>query len=490
MKRVIICLVAALMTFGAEAKITLPRLVGDNMVLQRNTEVNLWGEATPSKKVTITTSWNDQTYRTTADKDGKWAVKVATTEAGGPYTITISDGEKVVLNNILLGEVWICMGQSNMEMPVGGFVYQPVENSAQYVSEANQWPDIRLFTVPRAPSSEPLYDTKGEWKTSSPASVAEFSATGYFFGRMLNQVLNIPIGLITSNWGGSAIEAWMDDEVIKSLPVNQEVAHQGQWDHTKAERLYNGMVVPLQNYTAKGFIWYQGCSNRHNWYDYKELQVGFVKMLRQMWNNEKMPFYAVQLAPYTYEGDNLRSLPLVIEAQYQAMAELPYTGIAATTDIGNRTCIHPEKKKEVGDRLAWLALANDYGIEGLPASAPTYKSMERKDNKLVLSFNNLSNGSANEPNSIRGYYEHSYIQPKGFEIAGEDKVYHPARANVIWWQNKVEVWCDEVPNPVAVRYAFVNFPREANLETTYNLPFVPFRTDNWEIPAEEIGEIR
>jgi sialate O-acetylesterase len=250
------------------------------------------------------------------------------------------------------------------------------------------------------------------------------------------------------------------------------------------------MIVPLQDYTAKGFIWYQGCSNRINWYDYKELQVAFVKMLRQMWGNDEMPFYAVQLAPYTYEGDNLRSLPLVIEAQYQAMAELPHTGIAATTDIGNRTCIHPEKKKEVGDRLAWLALANDYGIKGLPASAPTYKSMERKDNKLVLSFNNLSNGSANEPNSIRGYYAHSYIQPKGFEIAGEDKVFHPARANVVWWQNKVEVWCDEVPNPVAVRYAFVNFPREANLETTYNMPFVPFRTDNWEIPAEEIGEIR
>lgn len=490
MKRVILLVAAALMALGAEAKIKLPALVGSNMVLQRNTEVNLWGEATPSKKVTITTSWNDQTYKTTADKDGKWAVKVATIDAGGPYTITISDGEKVVLDNILLGEVWICLGQSNMEMPVSGFVYQPVEGSAQVIAEANKWPNIRMFTVPRAPSKEPLYDTKGVWKTSSPASVAEFSATGYFFGRMLNQVLDIPIGLITSNWGGSAIEAWMDEDLVKSLPINQQVSFRSQWDWECPARLYNGMIVPLQDYTAKGFIWYQGCSNRINWYDYKELQVAFVKMLRQMWGNDEMPFYAVQLAPYTYEGDNLRSLPLVIEAQYKAMAELPHTGIAATNDIGNRTCIHPEKKKEVGDRLAWLALANDYGIKGLPASAPTYKSMERKDNKLVLSFNNLSNGSANEPNSIRGYYAHSYIQPKGFEIAGEDKVFHPARANVIWWQNKVEVWCDEVPNPVAVRYAFVNFPREANLETTFNLPFVPFRTDNWEIPAEEIGEIR
>lgn len=491
MKRTILCLVAALMFLGVDAKIKLPALVDSNMVLQRNTEVKLWGEASPSKKVTITTSWNNKTYSTKADEDGKWAVKVATTDAGGPYSIVISDGEKVVLDNILLGEVWICLGQSNMEMPVCGFVNQPVEGSAQVVAEANQWPDIRMFTVPRAPSKEPLHDTKGKWKTSSPAAVSEFSATGYFFGRMLNQVLNIPIGLITSNWGGSAIEAWMSEEVVSSLTtINQEVAHQGKGNHNAVARLYNGMIVPLQHFTSKGFIWYQGCSNRHNWFDYKELQVAFVKQLRQLWGDDEMPFYAVQLAPYKYEGDTLRSLPLVIEAQYQAMAELPKMGIAATTDIGNRSCIHPEHKKEVGDRLAWLALTNDYGIEGLPASAPTYKSMERKENKLVLSFNNLSDGSANDPNSIRGFYKNRYLQPKGFEVAGEDKVFYPAKASVVWWKNKIEVWSDEVPNPVAVRYAFVNFPAEANVETTYNLPLVPFRTDNWEIPAEEIGEIR
>ena len=491
MKRIVICLLAALMTLGVSAKIKLPALVDSNMVLQRNTEVKLWGEASPSKKVTVTTSWNNKTYYTTSDSEGKWSVMVETTDAGGPYNISISDGEKVLLDNILLGEVWICLGQSNMEMPVGGFVYQPVEGSAQVVSEANLWPQIRMFTVPRAPSETPLFDTKGVWKTSSPASVSEFSATGYFFGRMLNQVLNIPIGLITSNWGGSAIEAWMSEETVNSLQnINQEVAHQGKGNHNSVARLYNGMIVPLQDFTAKGFIWYQGCSNRHNWYDYKELQVAFVKMLREKWGNDKMPFYAVQLAPYKYEGDNLRSLPLVIEAQYQAMAELPYTGIAATTDIGNRLCIHPEFKKQVGDRLAWLALANDYAIKGVPASAPTYKSMERKENKLVLSFNHLSDGSANEPNSIRGYYKDSYIQPKGFEIAGEDKVFRPAKANVVWWKNQIEVWSDEVPNPVAVRYAFVNFPADANIETTFNLPLVPFRTDNWIIPAEEIGEIK
>ena len=248
------------------------------------------------------------------------------------------------------------------------------------------------------------------------------------------------------------------------------------------------MIWPLRNYTAKGWIWYQGESNRDEWFDYRNLMVSLVKLWRETWGNQAMPFYYVQLAPYAYDGDDYRSLALTIEAQYQAMELIPHSGIAATTDIGNRTCVHPQKKYEVGTRLAWLALRNDYGIEGVPRPAPTFKSMEMvfnnhwKCNQLLLSFNNLSDKySINEPDSIIGYLPDGYVSPGGFEIAGEDRIWHKARANIRWWENIVEVWSDEVPEPVAVRYAFKNYPGEANLMTTSGQPFAPFRTDDWEV---------
>ena len=202
-----------------------------------------------------------------------------------------------------------------------------------------------------------------------------------------------------------------------------------------------------------------------------------------------MPFYFTQLAPYRYEGDDLRSLPMIIEAQYQAMEQIPYSGIAATTDLGNPVCIHPPRKREVGERLAYLALANDYSVKGLPAPAPTYRSMERDGNKLVLSFNNLSERhSWNDPDSFVGYGASDYIRPGGFEIAGADRIFHPARANFKWWENKIEVSSSEVSEPVAVRYAFRNYMPEADVRTTMGQPLVPFRTDDWAV--EDIGEIK
>ena len=480
-----------LMASTAAAKVKMPAVLGSNMVLQRNTEVNFWGEADANAKVRITTSWNGAKYNVTADKDGKWAVKLTTGEAGGPYTITVSDGEELKLENILLGEVWICGGQSNMEMPVGGFINQPVENSADYVMAANQYPGIRMFTVARNSTNEPQSDCVGEWLCSNPASVASFSATGYFFGLTLYKALGIPVGLLTSNWGGSTIETWMSKESVAEIEgINHEFCNSWRGDASETGRLYNGMILPIVNYTAKGFIWYQGCSNRKNWFDYKELQKGLINLWRKMWGNEDMPFYITQLAPYSYEGNNLRSLPLVIEAQYKAAAELENVAVAPTTDLGHPTCIHPAKKKQVGERLAWLALARDYKMAGVPAADPTYKSMEIMDNEITLSFNHLSDGSPNEPNSLVGFSETHTLRMEGFEIAGEDQVFYPAKARMIWWKNKIAVSSDKVAKPVAVRYAFKNYCPEANVKTTFNLPLVPFRTDNWEIPADQIGEIR
>ena len=384
MKRFFLAALVLLLAVQAEAEVKLPALLGSNMVLQRNTEVNFWGEASPRSRVRVTASWDDRTHETRADASGRWALKLPTGEAGGPYTVTLSDGEPLVLDNVLVGEVWVCSGQSNMEMPVSGFMFQPVEGAVDAIADAGMYPGIRMFTVPKVSSKTPLDDCDAAWQTATPASVGQFSAVGYFFGRMLYKALGIPVGLITSNWGGSTIEAWMTVDAIDATPgIDHAVAKSGTYDNSIPQRLYNGMILPVCRYTAKGFIWYQGESNRKNWYDYKALQVSLVKLWRETWGDGKMPFYYTQLAPYRYEGDELRSLPLVIEAQYRALAEIPHSGIAATTDLGNPTCIHPARKREVGERLAFLALANDYGVTGLPAPAPVYKSMERDGNKLV-----------------------------------------------------------------------------------------------------------
>lgn len=490
MKRLFLAVVALMAAARLSAEIRLPAVLGSNMVLQRNTEVNFWGEASPRSKVRVTTSWNDRSYETRSDAAGKWSLKIATGEAGGPYTIRVSDGKELVLENVLLGEVWICSGQSNMEMPVCGFMYQPVEGSVEAITGACDYPEIRLFTVPKVSSETPREDCEAVWECPTPATVGAFSAVGYFFGQTLNRILDIPIGLITPNWGGSTIESWMTEASIDATPgIDYAVAKSGTYDNSIPQRLYNGMILPVCRYTARGFIWYQGESNRKNWYDYCALQVSLVKLWRETWGDDTMPFYFTQLAPYRYEGDNLRSLPLVIEAQYRAMAQIPRSGIAATTDLGNPTCIHPQRKREVGMRLAYLALANDYGIKGLPAPAPTYKSMVRDGKKLVLSFNNLSERNTwNDPNSLVGYLPDDYLRPAGFEIAGEDRVFHPAKANLVWWENKIEVFCDEVSEPVAVRYAFRNYCPEANVVTTMGQPLAPFRTDSW--PVDDIGEIR
>ncbi len=480
----------------ASAKVRLPSVIGDNMVLQRNSTVSLWGRTDAEKKVSVTTSWNGAKYRTTANGEGRWSVEVATGDAGGPYTVTISDGEELTLENILLGEVWICSGQSNMEMPVCGFINQPVEGSVEAVTSAVRYPGVRMFSLPQLSAETPVEDNPSEWKIASPKSVSSFSAVAWFFGKTLSEQLGgVPVGLINTSWGGSAIEAWMTPETIDATEgIDHAVAKSGRYDNSIPGRLYNGMIAPICNFTAKGFIWYQGESNRKNWFDYRELQVAMVELWRRSWTNERMPFYFTQLAPYRYEGDGLRSLAMLVEAQYEAQKRIPYSGIAATTDLGNPVCIHPARKREVGERLAWLALAADYGVEGLPAPAPTYKSMEKeagKDGgpgKLVLSFENLSGKhSWNDPDSFVGFGDRELVRLGGFEIAGDDRVFHPARASLRWWENRIEVSSEEVPEPVAVRYAFRNYMPEANVRTTMGQPLVPFRTDDWEV--DDIGEI-
>lgn len=479
-------LAIALASITADAKVTLPSVMGDNMVLQRDTQVNIWGKAAPKAKVTVTPSWDGRTYTATADSDGRWIAKVATGNAGGPYSITISDGEPVVLDNILLGEVWICGGQSNMEMQVHGFMHQPVAGGLEAILDAPNHPGMRFFTVGRSISDTPLDDCKGEWLESTPEAVADFSACGYFFGHLLNQMLGVPVGLITSNWGGTCVEPWMDEAAFEAVEGIDKSVSRGRTDANQVVgHLYNGMIHPIENHTAKGFIWYQGESNRGHHDDYVKLLSAMITDWRNKWGDKEMPFYMAQLAPYNYDGAEKMSLPMIIEAQYKVAAEVPNVGIAATTDIGNPIGIHPSHKKEVGERMAFLALQRDYGVKGLPLPAPTYKSMSVDGNKVTLEFNNLAfDQDWWEGNTFHSYLDDRYIRPQGFEVAGEDRVFYPATGGFGHGKNTIEIYSDSVPNPVAVRYYFHNYMPDANVKTCLGQPLVPFRTDNWPVKID------
>lgn len=354
------CLVAMLLAAApVAARVKLPAVLGSNMVLQRNTEVNFWGGATPNSRVRVMPSWNGRSYETRADDAGRWALKVPTGEAGGPYTVTVSDGDPVVLENVLLGEVWICSGQSNMEMPVGGFLHQPVEGSAEAVAAAGDCPGIRMFTVPKVSSESPREDCEAAWQCSTPASVRSFSAVGYFFGRMLCRVLDVPVGLITPNWGGSAIEAWMTVEAIDSTPgIDHALAKSGTYDNSIPQRLYNGMILPVCRFTAKGFIWYQGESNRRNWFDYEALQVSLVDLWRATWGDGRMPFYITQLAPYAYEG------AFAAFAAACRRGAVPCRRTARTCrrggdDRSGNACMHPPRAQTRGGGAPGLAGAGE-----------------------------------------------------------------------------------------------------------------------------------
>ena len=489
MKKIVCLLTCLLCACFAKAEVRLPAILGDNMVLQRNDEARLWGWADPGKIVRIRTSWNDRTYRARADAQGRWQACVLTTEAGGPYTISISDGKPVTLKNILLGEVWICAGQSNMEMPVQGFLGQPCLHASETMRDARLYPDIRLFTVARDSVRTPQEDCGGEWLCPDPATVGAFSAVGYYFGRSLNQYLGIPIGLVTTNWGGTNIEAWMSEESNAKLGV--DAAYQEKnWDeyYLPCSVLYNGMVVPIAPFKAKGFIWYQGESNRGNWQDYAAMQVELIRQWRELWGNDEMSFYITQIAPYRYSGAEKRRSALLVEQQVLSTQRSPKCAMASTTDIGTYSLIHEPDKRSVGERLSWLALSRDYGLPGVPADAPTYKSMEVKEGRVIISFNNVcAPGDQSDPRSFNWMDDAGQIvrSVKGFEIAGMDRIFHPAKARLLWMDNQVEAWSEEVPEPVAVRYCFCNYA-ETNLKTTLGQPVVPFRSDDWEIPAEEM----
>lgn len=447
-------------------------MMGAHMVLQQNSSVKLWGWA-DGKDVIVTTSWNNKTYQTSTDKEGRWSIKVGT-PAGSytPYTITISDGTPVSLSDILIGEVWICSGQSNMEMRMMGNTGQPVNQALETLLNASNYRDrIRFITVPRSKEEKRRTDfEERKWEVSTPETVIDCSATGYFFARQLTESLHVPVGLIINSWGGSQIESWMDEKTLANIEgADVENAKSPKLDmHHRLGCLYNTMLYPVKNFTARGFLWYQGESNIFNYQLYASMMTAMVQLWRSVWEAPDMPFYYVQIAPHKYKDSKDTSAALLREAQTQALKTIPNSGIIPTTDIGDEFCIHPPQKDVVGLRLATLALTKTYHIRRLPSTGPMMTEVNYSDGKAIVTFNNASAGLAP-----------SNCNLEGFEIAGEDKKFYQAKARISGRTSNVEVWSEQVPQPVAVRYAFHNYVGSITLRNTFGITAFPFRTDTW-----------
>ncbi len=471
MKKLMLAVLFCAAATGLGAKVKLPALMGDGMVLQQRSDANLWGWADPGRKVTVTTSWDGASYTATAAGDGGWLVKVKTPAWGGPYTIDIREGETVTLRNVMIGEVWVCSGQSNMQYRVRGSINQHMENTAETVLSSGRYPQIRSFWVKSGRALEPRQDCTGEWEVSSPGCVGMFSAVAYFFARHLTDALGgVPVGIITASYGGSRIECWMDKPTLDKLPPfkRDSIRLDNPRPQDVPTLFYYGMIAPLTNYTARGFLWYQGESSRAHYKLYPQMQAAMVELWREKWGNPDMPFYYVQIAPYGYKEGTPAAL--FVEAQVKAQSLIPNSGIVGTTDLGEEKCIHPGRKEPVGQRLALLALSKTYGMSDIPPTGPIYKSVSFEKGKAIVSFD----GSATQGVG-------KMLMPlEGFEIAGADRKFYPAEACVVNRKQMVQVWSDKVPEPVAVRYAFRAFTPGANLSNHYGQPVFPFRSEDWD----------
>ncbi len=468
MRRITFFLITCLLSLSTSfAEVRLPNFFSDNMVLQQQTECNLWGTADKDKTVKITTSWNQRSYQVKTDKNGRFEVKILTPQAGGPYEITFDDGKPLTLRNILIGEVWICAGQSNMEMQMKGFKQQPVEGTTEELLRCKD-SQLRLFTVKRHVSLTPKYNVAGQWNEANSASVRDFSATAYYFGRALRSTLDVPIGLIVTAWGGSACEAWMKADWLRAFPKVKQTITVG--DVSKLQQrcptaLYNGQLYPLIGYTMKGAIWYQGEDNVPRYDYYATLLKTMVEGWRSEWKQGDFPFYYCQIAPYDYSLIDWKDSQYLREQQAKAETMIPNARMAVLMDAGLEYGIHPRKKRQAGERLALLALANTYDVKGLPEFA-TYKEVTFENDTAVIAFDRSKEWV---------YFEHGTTS-NNFEVAGADKVFHPATK--VWVsRNRVYVTCDAVKQPVAIRYAFKDW---ADGDLMHDgLPVSSFRTDNW-----------
>ena len=458
----------------AQAKIELPEIIGDNMVLQQQTNAHLWGKATPKATVTISVSWSGEKFTTRADKEGHWLVSVPTPAASkDEQTIVIEEnGEQTVISRVLIGEVWFASGQSNMEMPLNGFWNCPVEGSNEVIATASENRYVRIAPIPQNGQTKPVEEVKGKWEVPSPATAPRMSATSYFFATMLQRALDIPVGVIACAWGGSRVEGWLPESIVSkyedvNVKQEQEKGWNGQWWHYHTPCImYNGMLHPLRHYTVRGFLWYQGESNvgKHDTYPQR------LKTMVDLWRSEfggtaaDMPFYEVEIAPWG--GNDDWSGPRFRECQHEAARIIENAGCICINDLVypyERWQIHPAQKREVGNRLAYMALNRTYGFKSIACDSPEFDHMQVKDGEIEVFFRYADDGLS------------PWQDIEGFEIAGDDNQYKPAKARLNESNKSIVVSSPEVPQPKNVRYCYRAF-QIGNLKNHRGLPAVPFRT--------------
>ncbi len=475
MRKLLVLMAALLVSVSAFAKLELRQPCSDGMVLQQQTPAVVWGKADPGQRVTVVPSWDRRKYTAQADADGFWQVSVQTPAASyTPYSIRISAGrERLTISDVLVGEVWFASGQSNMEMPIRGFGGCPVEGAADVITAAPMRDRIRMFKVPRARSYEPLAEIEGEWWRADATTVSEMSATGYFFARKLNETLDVPVGILFSAYGGSKVESWLPREIVETypdIPTDSASVEALPYEYYSPYMMYNAMVVPVKGYTIKGFIWYQGCSNVGADATYSERLQKMVSVWRADWGDTdaRLPFYQVEIAPYNY-GDGPDGA-LLRRAQHDAAKRMPNGGIAVTNDLVypyELDQIHPARKREVGERLAYLALHRDYGLDRVACKSP----------EAVRAFRAPA-GPMTKPGAVfveladcqDGLDRSTYID--GLEIAGADGVMYPVREARVFG-NFMVVRSDSVPEPRVLRYGWGCFT-PGNLHAVSGLPLVPF----------------
>lgn len=502
----VVCLCS---THSTQAAVRLPAVFGSHMVLQRGQAVPVWGWADPGEEVTVT--FRDQQVMTKAGTDGKWSTQLGPLSVGEPGTFIVTGTNTITLEDVLVGEVWVCSGQSNMGWSVQASLDPDLEAAA--TGQAG----IRLFQVPLVTKLEPQEDVSAQWRHCTPETIPQFSAVAYFFGRQLYETLDVPVGIIQTAWGGTPAEAWTRHDHLEGNPVLQPILdtwterdqkwnpEQAQAEHAVAiekwtaaveqakaagkqppnrprepqdpkanshhpSGLFNTMVAPLTPFAIKGAIWYQGETNASRAQQYRTLMPEMIKSWRADWSQGDFPFYQVQLANYRdpQPAPGESDWAELREAQMLAGETLPHVGAVCITDIGAAKDIHPRDKQNVGKRLARMALVDNYGYSQIVRSGPVYKSFEISADKCQVHFQ--IHGK-----SLAAYYNEPL---SGFAIAGADHQWHWAQARIID-EDSVEVTHPEVPEPVAVRYNWADNP-QGNLYNSIYLPAYPFRTDTWD----------
>lgn len=458
MKKILLTLLTLVLGATLCAQTKLSPIYTDNMVVQQNAKVPIWGTAGAAQRITIIASWAPKdTIRTTANSMGQWTAELTTPKAD--LTAHVIRCNELKISDVMLGEVWLCSGQSNMEWSVN----HAILNGDAEASQAT-YPFIRIYRVPNRAATTPQLSLDAQWSSCTPETMRRASAVGYFFGRSLYKELNVPIGIISSAWGGTPAETWTPMECFDKQMLDNACTDANPWRPHQPAAAYNQMIHPFVPFTLAGVIWYQGETNRLWAAHYDKLMQSLINGWRANFKKPNLPFYFVQIAPFNYTQNKDTYAAELREAQEKTAATLAGTGMVVVSDLVNDVNnIHPLNKQDVGARLANFALAEVYGKSIQDYKSPTYKSMEVKGDKVLISFNNPTQAIVCGGQQI-----------EGLTIAAADGKFVPAQGKVVG--NQIEVWAKEIGKPVAVRYCFDD-TSFGNLKSAKGLPVAPFRTD-------------